>query len=176
MLIDIPLDKGLRGNRAAFIRATDRGRIIQVQDIGGLRQLQIGIGEQWSDVAICSHNGIAPLTARNYESLPQMLEHGRVDLFPRPATGIFAEYDTYKHKYANLAIDKHLLLNYPSATHIQIFKSAPRLADRIRHGLREMQKDGSFDGHFEKYFSQVIARLNLPRRKLVKPENALLPA
>ena len=176
ILIDIPLDKGLQGYRVAFIRAIDQDRVNQVRDIDGLRQLQLGTGEQWSDAAIYSHNGINPVTARNYELLLSMLERGRFDLFPRTTTGILAEYDHYKKQYPSLAIDQHLLIYQPSATYIYVSKSAPRLAERIRFGLQEMQKDGSFDRHFEKYFSPAIAALNLPRRTLIELENPLLPA
>jgi hypothetical protein len=175
-VIDIPLEKGLQGYRVAFILTTEQGRVNQVRDIASLRQLQIGAGEQWSDVQVYRDNGIHPTTAKSYESLLLMLEHGRFDLFPRAATGILAEYDNYKDKYPGLAIDQHLLLYWPSAKYIYVSKSAPRLAERIRYGLEEMQKDGSFDRHFEKYSSQVIAELNFPQRTVIELENPLLPS
>lgn len=174
--IDIPLEKGLQGYRVGLIRATDQGRINQVRDIGSFRQLQIGAGEQWSDVKVYRENGILPVTAKSYESLMQMLEHGRFDLFPRAATGILAEYDNFKGKYPSLGIDQHLLLYWPSAKYIYVSKSAPRLAERIRYGLEEMQKDGSFDRRFEEYASQVIAELDFPHRTVIELENPLLPS
>lgn len=174
--VDVPLDKGLEGYRLFFIRATDQGRVNQVRDANDLRQLQIGTGEQWSDVRILRYNGIYPVTARNYESLLLMLERARFDLFPRAATGILAEYDISKSKYPDLAIDQHLLIYWPTAKYIYVSKSAPHLAGRIRYGLQAMQKDGTFDKHFENYSSQVIAKLNLPERTLIELENPLLPA
>jgi hypothetical protein len=173
--IDVALDKGLEGYRLVFIRTTDQGRVNQVRDINGLRQLQVGTGEQWSDVAIFHYNRIYPVTAKNYESLLLMLERGRFDLFPRTATGILAEYDNCKGKYPDLTIDQHLLIYWPTAKYIYVSKSAPRLAERIRYGLHKMQQDGSFEKHFEKHSSQVMAKLNLPGRMLIELENPLLP-
>jgi hypothetical protein len=174
--IDIPLDKGLHGYRVAFIRATDQDRVNQVRDIGGLRQLRIGTGEEWAEVPVYKYNDIHPITARNSELLLPMLEHGRFDLFPRGITQLFSEYNSYKNQYPSLAIDRHLLIYYPFATYIYVSKSSPRLAARIRYGLQEMQKNGSLDRHFEKYFSGAIAKLNLPQRTLIELENPLLPA
>ena len=48
--IEIPLDKGLNGYRVTIIRASDQDRLARLGDIAGVRQLRIGIGEQWNDV------------------------------------------------------------------------------------------------------------------------------
>jgi hypothetical protein len=172
--IDIPLDKGLNGYRVAFIRADDQDRVNHVTDIAGLRQLRSGTGEHWNDVPIYRYNDIPLITGQD-ESLPLMLEHGRFDLFPRPATGVLEEYNTYRKQYPGLAIDQHLLIHYPLGMYAFVSKSMPRLAERIRYGLQEMQNDGSFDGHFDKYFAQMIADLRFPQRTIVELENPFLP-
>lgn len=173
--IDIPLDQGLLGYRIAFIRATEQDRVDQVRDIRDLRQLRIGTGEQWAEVPIYEYNDIPLMTARNSELLLPMLAHGRLDLFPRGITQLFSEYATYKDKYPSLAIDQHLLIYFPSATYIFVSKTAPRLAERIRYGLQEMEKDGSFDRRFDLYFAQAIADLHLPLRTIIELENPFLP-
>jgi hypothetical protein len=59
---------------------------------------------------------------------------------------------------------------------VYVSKSVPRLAERIRYGLQEMQEDGSFDRHFDTYFAQAMADPRFPQRTLVELENLLLPA
>ena len=174
--IDIPLDKGLNGYRVAFIRLGDQSRIERLGDIAGLRQMRIGIGEQWLDVPIYKHNNIPLVAAREYDSLLGMLQHGRFDLFPRPASAVLSEYNVYKAQYPSIEIDQHLLIRYPLGMYAFVSKSTPRLAERIRYGLHEMQKDGSFDRYFDQHFSQVIAKLKFPQRTLIELENPLLPA
>ncbi len=69
-----------------------------------------------------------------------------------------------------------LLIHFPYALYAYVSKSAPRLAERIRYGLQEMQKDGSFDRHFDKYFAQTIADLRFRERTIIELENPFLPA
>jgi len=173
--IDIPLDKGLNGYRVAFIRLGDQDRMARLGDIAGLRQLRIGIGEQWNDVPIYEHNAIPLIAAREYESLLGMLQRGRFDLLPRPATAVHSEYNVYKDRYPGLAIDQHLLIRYPLGLYVFVSKSTPRLAERIRYGLEEMQNDGSFDRYFDEHFSEVIAKLKFSQRTLIELENPLFP-
>jgi hypothetical protein len=174
--IEIPLDKGLHGYRVAFIRAVDQDRVRRVHDLAGLRQLRIGQGEHWPDTRILESNDIQAITAREYESLLLMLESGRFDLFPRGATEILAEYDAYRNKHPKLAIDEHLLIHYPFAMVASVSRATPRLAERIRYGLQEMLRDGSFDRKFDRYFAQVDAVLHLQQRTVIELENPFLPA
>jgi hypothetical protein len=39
-----------------------------------------------------------------------------------------------------------------------------------------MQKDGSFDQHFDKYFAQTIADFRFSKRTVIELENPFLPA
>ena len=174
--IDIPLDQGMWGYHVGFIRTADQARIDQVRDIAGMRQLRLGDRQQLINAPIYEYNGIPVSTeAGNFESLVQMLQRGRFDLISRPAVTALEEFESYARKYPDLIIDRHLLIHYPSAIYVYVSKSAPHLAERIRYGLQEMQKDGSLARHFEKYLSPVIAKLDFAQRTLIELENPLLP-
>jgi hypothetical protein len=174
--IDIPLDKGLMGYRIAFIRANEQNRVAQVRDIEDLKQLRVGNGAQWFDTPILEHNNLDVVKAAELGPLFQMLEHGRFDLLPRGLTELLPEYDHYVKGTPTLAIDQHLLIHYPQAKYVYVSPSTPRIAQRIRYGLEEMQKDGSFDRLFDKHFAQLLADLRLGQRKLIELDNPSLPA
>jgi hypothetical protein len=174
--IDIPLDKGLMGYRIAFIRANEQSRVAQVRDIEDLKQLRVGNGAQWFDTPILEHNNLDVVKAAELGPLFQMLEHGRFDLLPRGLTELLPEYDHYVKSSPTLAIDQHLLIHYPQAKYVYVSPSTPRIAQRIRYGLEEMQKDGSFDRLFDKHFAQLLADLRLGQRKLIELDNPSLPA
>lgn len=174
--IDIPLDRGFWGYHVGFIRAADQARIDQVRDIAGMRQLRLGDRQQLINAPIYEYNGIPVTTdAGNFKSLAEMLQRARFDLISRPAATALEEFDNYVRKYPDLIIDRHLLIHFPSAIYVYVSKSSPHLAERIRYGLQEMQKDGSLDRHFDKYFSPIVAKLDFSQRTLIELENPFLP-
>jgi membrane-bound lytic murein transglycosylase MltF len=78
--------------------------------------------------------------------------------------------------HPSLAIDQHLLIRFPYAHYAYVSKSAPRLAERIRYGLEEMRKDGSFDRLFQQHFAQAFVDLRWGQRTVIELENPSLPA
>jgi hypothetical protein len=44
---------------------------------------------------------------------------------------------------------------------------APKLAERLREGLKLMQSNGSLNELFEKHFAQRLKRLNLKSRRII---------
>ena len=148
-----------------------------MRDIAGMRRLRLGDRQQLINAPIYKYNGIPVMAdAGDYNSLVQMLRRGRFDLISRPAATAVEEFETYVRKYPDLIIDQHLLIHFPSAIYVYVSKSSPHLAERIRYGLQQMQKDGSLNRHFEKYFSPIVAKLNFPQRTLIELENPFLPA
>jgi hypothetical protein len=49
------------------------------------------------------------------------------------------------------------------------------IAQRIKDGLEEMRKDGSFETLFQKNFARAVADLHLERRVLIDLKNPFLP-
>ncbi len=173
--IPVSLDKGLHGSRIAFIMKGNQERLNNVKTIEDLRKFTIVQGAGWGDLKVYEHNKIPVSTAVTFDSLLLMLQRGRVELFPRGVNEITAEFDAYRSKFPNLAIEQHLLIKYPFPQYFYVSKSAPRLAERITFGLHEMIKDGSFDALFKKHFAKVIADLQLERRTVIALDNPLLP-
>lgn len=174
--IPFPIDKGLLGYRVALIAADNQPKIDAVRTLDQFRTLSIGQGSNWGDVRVYEYNHVPVKTAETYDSLFLMLLHRRFDLFPRGVTEAPQELRAYGARYPNLAIDRHLLIRYPFAQFFYVSKSEPRLAARIRDGLEQMERDGSFDAFFNLHFSQQLSALKLKDRTLVELQNPFLPA
>jgi ABC-type amino acid transport substrate-binding protein len=173
--VPVPLDRGLLGTRLSFIRAGSQAEIDKVKTLDDLRRVSLGQGEGWGDVKILQHNGLTVETAPDYLSLLDMLEKGRFGLFPRGATEVTAEFQTYHAQHPDLAIDQHLVIRYPNPQYFYVAKNAPRLAERIEFGLKAMLKDGSFDVIYKKHFAAALAELKLDQRTIIDIENPFLP-
>lgn len=175
--IPYPLDKGLLGHRVSLILKQTQAKIERVHTIADLRALKVGQGKNWGDVKIFEYNRIPIEQATTtYEGVFAMLIRGRFDLFPRGATEVVQELAAYGPDYPELAIDRHLLIRYPYAQFFYVSKSAPRLAARLKDGLEQMVRDGSFDALFDKHFAKGVAELELDRRVVVELENPYLPS
>jgi hypothetical protein len=174
--IAIPIDKGLLGYRVALIRRDQQTRVDEVNDIQGLRLLNVGQGQDWGDVPVYRYNRIPLVTASHYDQLFPMLVHRRFDLFPRGVLEITPELISFRTLYPEMAIDTHLLIRYPYAQFFYVNKSEPLIAQRIKDGLEAMRKDGSFDALFQKNFGQAVADLHLERRVVIELNNPFLPS
>jgi ABC-type amino acid transport substrate-binding protein len=172
--IRIPLRKGLLGYRIALIDKGDQARFDAVQNADDLKKLTVGQGIGWGDVAIYNGNGFHVVVA-NYDQLFPMLAARRFDFFPRGIGEVFHEYEAQKMREPNLAIEQHLLIEYPWPYYFFLNRSNRALAERIETGLRAMIKDGSLDAIFKKYNSADIERAQLKNRRIIRIDNPLLP-
>jgi ABC-type amino acid transport substrate-binding protein len=110
-----------------------------------------------------------------YGQLFKMLSAKRFDIFPRGAGEIQYEFDRNAADNPDLAIEKNLLIYYPFPYYFFFNRADTALKKRIETGLRIMIKDGSFDQIFNKYYREVIERLNLKNRRVIRLNNPLLP-
>lgn len=174
--IRIDLRKGYLGYRICLIRKDFQARARAIKSIEQLRQVRVGQGIGWGDVAVYRHYGVPVVTA-TYGSIFQMLAQDRIDLFPRGVTEVFGEYDAVAPQLGNLTVDDSLLIEYPPFPYYLFFnRKNARLAERIEAGLRLMQKDGSFDRIFWKYNRASLERARLDKRTVIRLRNPLLPA
>src|SRR6202051_1985228 len=173
--IAIPIDKGLLGYRGSLIRRDQQARFDAVNDIQGLRLLSVGQAQDWGDVPVYRYNRIPLVTTSHYDLLSPMLAHRRFDLFPRGVLEITPELISFQAQYPDMAIETHLLIRYSYAQFFYVNKSYPLIAQRIKDGLEEMRKDGSFEALFQKNFGRALADLHLERRVLINLKNPSLP-
>lgn len=172
--IRIPVNKGIIGYRIALIDARLQARIDRVQTLADLRQLRVGQGIGWGDVAVYRAAGIPVVSAR-YEQLFPMLLHGRFHLFFRGANEVLGELAAQRGRWPGLAVERGLLLYYPWPYYFFCSRRDEALAQRLETGLQRLRADGGFDALFWKYHRDELLQLDLHRRRLIRLDNPLLP-
>jgi hypothetical protein len=75
-----------------------------------------------------------------------------------------------------VVIEKHLALHYPMPAYFWFpnTEDGKKRAERIRVGLTEMIKDGSFQVLFDQEFGPLIKQLDLEHRVVIELPNPLL--
>lgn len=173
--VRIPLLKGLMGYRVLIIRAEDEIWFKGITTLDQLRELRAGQGHDWPDAEILRSNGLRVETSVDYENLFRMLHAGRFDFLPRAINEPWEEVKARKD--LNLAIEKNLLLYYPTASYFFVSKNNPALAERLRVGLEKAIADGSFETLLLKHPINAFALKNarMQQRHMLKLANPLLP-
>ncbi len=172
--IRIPIYKGLIGWRLFLIHASQQSKFDYVTGLVELRHLTAGQGHDWPDNYILNNSGIEVMTSSSYERLFDMSDSERFDFFPRSIIEIWGELEAWPEY--NLAVEKTILLRYPTAMYFFVNKDDQALADDIERGLKIAIEDGSFEQMFLKHNEWLIQRGNLNGRKIIDLPNPLIPS
>jgi hypothetical protein len=167
--VPFPVDRGLIGYRLLLIREQDQARFDAVRTLDDLKQFSFGLLASWGDVRILEHNGLKVVRGSSYDGLFRMLSAGRFDAFSRDIDEIQLELERKGIELPDLAIERTLLLRYPSARYFFVSRTMEglRLGARIEIGLNQMREDGSFDVMFRKHKREQLQRLNIQPRRVI---------
>ncbi|MBA5635533.1 transporter substrate-binding domain-containing protein [Duganella sp. LX20W] len=171
LAVRIPIDKGLYGWRVPLVRGDHQDLFAGVVDLAGLRKLRSGQGHDWPDTGILRGNGVPVSANSSYEALFSMLSAGRIDYFPRAVIEIGPEAAAHP----GLAIDRHIVIHYPTALYYFVSRNNARLADAVKRGLEAAIADGSFERLFNQRFGAALREARLDQRRVIELVNPLLP-
>lgn len=152
--VRIPLDKGLSGWRIPVVTQANRHLFAHACQLSDLARLSAGQGFDWADRAVFRANGLPVETGTDLPYLIKMLAAGRFDYLPRSLAEIAIE----EGRYAELAVDQHVILHYPSAVYFFVQRDNVRLARALEKGLRRALDDGSFERLFHAVAAPALAR------------------
>lgn len=171
--IRIPILKGLGGHRVSFVRMGDEDIMANAKLKSDLKQYTFVQGADWPDTKILKANGLNVKTSQSYNNLFQMLVDGEVEAFPRAVTELWGELrENYN---LDIAVEKFVVIQYPSAFYFFVNKNNQKLATRIEKGLNQAIEEGTFDTLFNVYNQHYVRNLNLKNRTYIKLNNPLLP-
>ncbi|MCF2947400.1 transporter substrate-binding domain-containing protein [Paraglaciecola aquimarina] len=167
--IRIPLFKGLIGLRLMFVHPDNVNMFADVNQVEKLKSYIGGQGRSWPDTTLLKSQGFHIETATGADGLLRMLNAKRIDYFPRSILEIWHEKNVIED--LDLAIDQHIAIRYPLAIYFFVRKDNQKLHDIIQLGLTNAIKDGSFDKIFNRYYSDIIEKSHLPKRKIFNLPN-----
>lgn len=174
--VRIPIDRNLVGYRV-FLKNKIRS-LTKVSSLEHLKKLTLIQGEGWGDVSILKHAGLKVRTKVHYDDLFKMIDANKADLFPRGLNEVQEEFNKFSLVFPSLQIDDQILLYYPLPTYFWFHNTeeGKLLAKRVTEGFDMIIKDGTYNGIFERYFSETLKKLNLKNRILIKINNPFLPS
>lgn len=172
--VRIGIDKGLFGWRVALLRKDNPDLLRGIRSLEDLHTLRAGQGHDWPDTDILRWQGVPVVVTASYDSLFRMLAAGRFDYFPRSVLEAWDEVQN--NPRADVLIDQHLVLRYPTACYFFFSPRNPRLADTVRRGMEKALADGSFDRLFLQHYGPLLRQARLDQRHLIDLHNPLLPA
>ena len=170
--VPIPVTGGILGLRSGWTHRSQIARLATIRtrkDLGDIVLLQ-GLG--WSDVDIFDAAGLRTFTARS-EDLFRLVDHQRVQLFPRGIAELEREAQLMASSTSDTALDPHLLLAYPFAGFFYVSPNNQLLADAIQTGFEWAIADGSYQQLVEELiFTPWLRRtLLLKNRRVIALAN-----
>lgn len=165
--IRIPIDRGLLGWRLFLARAGHAAPA----DERALRAQRLVQGHDWADLTVLAHNGFRVAAASDYGGMFQLLRSGRIDLFPRSVSEIWAELDGPQGE--QLQVLAQWALVYPAPVYYFVRRQREDLALMIERGLLECLSDGGMKELFLRHFRRPIQHSKLDSRRqlrLVNPD------
>lgn len=172
--IRIPLDRGLMGWRLILLNGSNRDLLKNVDQTSDLKDFIFLQGYDWPDTAILAANGFRLETSStNFKNIFRMLKRNRADVFPRSVLEIWDE--VAQQENTNVVVEPHLLLYYPTACYFFVARKNRQLASAIEQGLQRAVEDGSFVALFERHYADLIEKVDIENRRIIKIDNPLLP-
>lgn len=154
-----PLLRGLLGYRCVVIRKADLPKFNMIKTQNDLRALSAGQGKGWEDINVYRYNNFNIVDSADFYNLFAMLEAGRFDYIPLSIIEADEMMERFGGHAKNLVIVPDLLIYYPFPVLYNVSIKRPDLVKRLEVGLDLVDKDGSMDELFYRYFSASLSTL-----------------
>ncbi|MCM2290801.1 hypothetical protein NAC44_00475 [Allorhizobium sp. BGMRC 0089] len=176
LAVPFPIDRGLVGYRIFLIDGARQDEFSRIKTLDDLRHYIGLLGIGWADVDIMRKNGLTVRTAPQ-KNLYRMTVGGRGDYFSRAINEAFNEQAAQVATAPGLAVEKTLILHYPSAAIFYVPKSRPQLRDDLLNGLKLAWQDGSFKKVFmaDPDVQLAFTKGDLKKRTIIDIHNPNLP-
>lgn len=163
--VPFPIHLGVNRYRVCFVHAPRQAAVRAADSLEEVARLRHVQGRDWPDVAVLRANGFTVSEVNSYESLFQLVEVGRADLFCRNVLEVGEEIRAHAG-VPGLALDDSLLLAYDLPQYLYTHPDNRRATERVARGLRQAFADGSLQALLQRHLQPSLALLNLPKRRL----------
>lgn len=175
--IPFPILRGLLGHRIFITNRNTITKISNIETIDQLKQFKIIQGQGWGDNEILRLAALNVKEVADFDSLFQLINAGRVDLFPR---AVFEPYSELKFRPTlnNLVIDETLMLVYkfPMFYFVSPTQANKKLVDLLTTSFKASYQDGSFLEFFknDELIKSTLAQIKMKQRKVFNIDNVYL--
>lgn len=175
ILIPHPMMKGLLGYRLLIIRDADRKTFAGITSAEQLQQQRLGIPLGWADAALFRHNGYPVVEEGTFDDLFARQQAKKFDYVSFGANEVEGVYQERAAGVGGLTTAENLLLYYPFPLVFYVNPENAELARRVDQGMQIIINNGELDKIFQRHYGNLVERLQLRDRQLIKLDNPLLP-
>jgi len=170
--IRIPLYQGLIGWRVFIINKHQQEKFDEINNLAALGEMLAIQRFDWPDYQVFIENNLNVDGNLAFSQMYKAIENGLADYFPRSVLEVTRELKSINSN--KLAIEKSVLLKYPSSYYFFVGKQNPELAQTIKKGFELALADGSYQRLFQQHFGKTLAALKLDDRKVLHLSSSLL--
>lgn len=171
--IRIPLYQGFIGWRVFIIDKDKQAIFNDVNSLADLGKLLAIQRFDWPDYQIFIENKLDVDGSLPFSQMYKAIENGLADYFPRSVLEVTRELNSVQSE--QLAVEKSLLLKYPTSYYFFVGKDNHELASIIEKGFELALADGSYQLLFQECFGSALKTLNLKQRKVLHLKSSLTP-
>ncbi|MCV2367545.1 type 2 periplasmic-binding domain-containing protein [Roseateles oligotrophus] len=161
------LRRGLNGLRLPVCLASRQAEMEGILNLQQAKQLSLGQVAHWPDAMVLEKNGLKVQRVQRLANFDAMLERGRFDIFPLASDEAFGIVEALP----KLVVLKQWLFAYPSTFAFMVNHARPELAERLRHGWKLVQADGSFEAIHDKAVGGQVRQAHLAERRWLTLSN-----
>lgn len=165
--VRVPLNRGILGLRVCLISPKDQKTFDKIKTLDDFNKFGIKfiVGSNWIDKKILSANSLKVVESPVYENLFQLARLTPKSCFSRSINEIHGEKNIFG--ISNLKIEDSLLIKYHFPHFFYVSKNRPKLAKRIKEGLKKLISTREFYAIFWKNLADKIQSLKIPKRRVI---------
>ncbi|MDC8773638.1 type 2 periplasmic-binding domain-containing protein [Roseateles albus] len=155
------LRRGLNGLRLPVCLASRQAELEGIKDLAQAKKLRVAQVSHWPDATVLERNAWPVQRIQRLGVFDAMLELGRFDVFLLASDEAFGIVQALP----KLVVLKQWLVAYPSTFAFMVNHARPELAERLRHGWKLVQADGSFEALHDKAVGWQVRQAQLAERR-----------
>lgn len=174
--LEQPIAQGLAGYRRLVVRRDDVALFHRIHSAIHLQTLVAGVGLGWPEAKILQQNQLPAVGSIDFRSLFAMLDKYRFDYIPLSSLAVKPTLDAMSTEFPNLVMEPNIVLYYPMALYLHVRADDAQLVERLRTGLKQAKRDGSFHQLFNQHFGYLVGQLQQPNIRLFMLQNEKISA
>ncbi|MFO8029031.1 MAG: hypothetical protein R6U28_04150 [Cyclonatronaceae bacterium] len=170
-----PILNDLLGYRSLIIRERDMTKFAGINSKQSLKEQLVGIPESWSDAELFRYNGFKVVERGSFDDMFERLHNREFDFTALGINEIDRVFAERADEVKGLATVDHILIYYPLPLLFYVNPDSPELAERIEKGMKIISADNTMYRIFFYHNRDILEKLNLSGRKIVRLKNPILP-